>query len=530
MKTITVKSYALIAALLAGDADQIELESYEVNTEKGGGLFARVDASLPEVEGFRVKTADGVVFERRFPEDVRPSLHAEHIGWTPAFSDDAANFLEKLWRLATAANLPAEYPKSYIFRANRMIKLPRNLPGIIGNNSFVYFVFYKADFLGVLSDKGINHCKIENMHIDYDRADARIKQVIGLWLQDQQFCEVHNCNISSKENHSLLLRATPNLSSPLEGFVAEGVVTYVSRVNENDPRQNFLADVEEPGKADETWKETQTVPRRVGHINYRFTRCEAWCGRYGFAGNWATGFIIKDCLGYKNIRTLSFQNGCDGNEVDGLVSLEVQSAALHWNYAPTNNHVHDCVIKSSRANNQGAIHVSLGAHGNTFERINIECTSDTGMRWAVYGGADYCNNIMRDIVVNGRAFQGLAVFESGWVAGDKHGGYGGVINRAEGADIGKWQSGASVNNVFENVEINSDSVAAAVVIAAVEQNIDGFRLRNVRVNGERHVKDLRLIEVGGRIKNLTVDGVKIRPEKCDLGDMAMYQLYRPVIA
>ena len=525
MSSIKVKSYAEIATLTVGaKVNELQLESYEVNTGKGGGRFARAPSTLPAVEGFRVKTKDGQTFERQYDEETPKTIKAEYLGWLFNFEGDAVEFLNRLFKAGVAAKLPVELPKSFIFRCGAALALPAGLPGIYGNGSFLYFYYNNANLQGLISADGIKDCVIRELNIDFDRGDDRIKSVIGIWLRNQQNCQVIDCNIASKENHSFLARAGGALKEPNVGLVVENVRTYVQKKVEDDARQNFLFDLDDSTKMDTVYKETQTVPERVGHKGYVVRGCEAYNGRYGFGGSWCEKFTIENCTAYCNTRSISFQNNPRNNVINGFRAYEALSASIHLNYGPKGNRVENTIVKSSRANNQGALHVSLDADGNVCENIDIEITSPAGLRWAIYGGANFTNNVFRNIIINAPCYQGLMVFESGWEAGDEHGGYGGVISRTKGADVGKWQTKASDNNLIENITVYTSTKSPALVIAAVKENMSNFTARNITINGDAMSKTLRVVETGtAKVSGIDFDNVQVDLARAELGALTAYK-------
>ena len=529
---VVVKTFADVANTVAGSAQTLILESHGINTTKGGGRFTRIESALAAIEGYRVKTQDGATFQRTFPDGVEPHVHAEHVGYTPMFNEDAHALLTKLFASAAAARLPVTLPNSVIFRVCKRVILPTNIPKVNGNNSFLYF-YHKPSLsadvnMGLGLTKGARNCVIENLHIDYDRETEVIK-LTGVWLENTNNITLRNCNITTRESHCVLVRNADNATAELTGFVAENVITCVHKSVEDAAFQNFNCDLTVAHSMDNIWKSTNAVLERKGHKGYKFIGCEAWNGRYGIGFLWVTDSVVKDCLFYKNTRSISAQNNCNNNTFENLFSGEVKSAAMHVNYGSKYNSFNNVTIKSSYAHGQGAIHFSIEAHGNKFENFDIESTHNVGMRWAIYGGVNSSDNIVRNVVFNGTLSLTGLVIESGIRGGDTHGGYGVTLSTVENANVGKWQTTPSSNNLFENVTINSPSAVRGIAIATFEQDLIGTTLRNITINGENFSKELLVSRHSGAVKGLIISNVKVKPEKSEFGDLSIYKHYSPTV-
>ena len=525
MIKVVAKSYADIAGLVAGEAVVLELESYGVNTGMGGGVFERVNAGV-EVPGFRVKTADGVLFRRVNAEGQRPTIKLEYLGWVPEMQGNQAPLIQRAINAAAVAGLPVEMPKpAAILRCASWLRLPKNLLEVIGNDCQIFFYFDGIKGLGIDSESGIS-TKISNLHIDFDRQDTRLQQVIGLWLWDQKNCVVENCRINSKENHSFLCRTSKDAAEPSSGGRFRGLECYTLKAVENEARQNLILDVDGVSSMDAIWLSSHDVPERIGHEDYEITDCNFRCGRYGIGGNWANNVRVSNTILYGNVRAFSMQNRCDGVDFSNVKALETKSAPAHVGYQSKNVSVKDSVIKTSRCDGQGLIHANVGVSGCHFENLECESTGAIGQLWGIYFGVNVTGNVAKNITLKGNFRSSVLCMESDWVAGV---GYGNTIpGMKDRSDV--WATEESAANVFENIEVISDSTVPAVLLHAGNNNLRAPVLRNVRILGGNHGKDFTYLESGkGKIVDMVMEGVTINPDKSDMGRVDMYACLKKAV-
>ena len=522
--SLLVKSYQDLATTVAGDEKVIELQSYNINTLKGGGIFSAVDNSLPAIEGFRIKTRDGKTFQRQYAENVQPSLLLEDLGWTPAYNEDATELVGKLFTLASRAGVKAEFPKSAIIRVSNFIKIPKGLKAIEGNNSFLFFYFNGNKEAGLISDSGITGLTIKALHIDHDRVDERLERVIALWYIDQTDCKLFDCNINSKENHSVLCRTSKDAKEASKRFHMKNVVMFTNKKVFDDPRQNFVADVDGTVAATANWLENFNSPDKKGHEDYIIEDCEAWGGRYGYGLNWATGFTMKNVLGWGNMRTVSTQNDCYRNTYDGIISLQTKSAPIHFGYETGENHVKNSKVMTSVGDGQGLIHFNLGSYNNIVENTYLENTSPTGQRWGIYLGGNLDGNVIKDVTLKSNFYEVGLMIESDWIMNF---GYGGTISRT--SPIAPHVNKPSTNTKIQNLVIDSESRSPAIQLHSGKQGLDGVILDNVKVLGKNHSKDLDIVETeGGKACNFTFRNLSVNPDKCNFGRIDMYREFQRV--
>lgn len=527
-KTIYINSFADFAKITAGDATHIELEGYDLYTGKGGGLFALVESNLPAIDGYRASTADKKVFQRVYANGIEPSLKAEDLGWTPAFQGDCSEFINKLFSAAAAAGVAAELPRTSILRCSKWIKIPAKLKKIIGNNSFIWFYYTDTKSVGIISEKGVS-VSVTEMHIDYDRNDTRLDQVIGLWLIDQKNCTFTDCSINSKNNHSLLARTSSNATVPSIGLILKNVITYSFRAADNDPRQNFLFDIDGSVPATENWLANFKSVDKKGHKDYVMSGCESWNGRYGIGGNWSEGFVVTNHYCYGNTRAISFQNDCNFNKFSNITMYQTKSAPLHFGYNTEGNEVKDAYIHTGRGDGQGLIHVNLGGLKNKFSNVVAKNAHSYGQRWGIYCGGNCSDNVFENISLEGNFHGSVVCVEADWVVNsiDKHGGYGYTITPNTDGTLPDYANVDSVGNTFRNISISTNSKAPGIVLHAGKHNLVGTVLSDITVNAPNLTKDYWVVETStGKVDDAVFENVGVDLNKSTFGDLRSYALYR----
>ena len=528
---ILVRSYAEIATTDAGVADILELDNYEVNSSFGGGTFERVKSGVL-IPGYRVRTKDGVLFQRVYPEGEKPVLRLEDFGWTPAFNGDCRVMLETGMKAAAAAQISFELPKpAAIIRVSGWVTFPSNIPEINGNDCTLYFYYVDRPDGGFWSpDKeratGIT---IRNLHMDFDRVDTRLTRIVGFWFKDPENCTVENCRINSRENHTLIMRTTIPATKPSRNNRLRNLELYVQKEIDNEARINLLIDVEGGVLMDNVWLETKSVVDRIGHEDYVIENCRFINGRYGIGGNYAKNFRINNITCVKNIRGSSFQNKCSNLTFRDMKIYESKSSAFHMGYDVRNVQVYGLTAKTNRGEGQGLIHGNVGVYDCRFENAYLENTNPIasgGQQWIIYFGVNASRNTVRNVSIYGKAKYTTIAIESDWVDGVNYG----VSLKAAGNKIdvvgGIYATEPSVGNVIENVDITALPVtpqSPAVQLVAGAYDLVGTTIRNVNVLNEVPTQDFSLYAKStGKVTEVVLENNGFRDAKSDYGPVASY--------